>query len=143
MQRNQSINGARVYAGDLIGKFEYNTHDHAAIIFSTNGSIWKFVLPFCLANSILTALIIFCRENDIYDMTFSSQGHSFLSTLVSFLVVTRLNIAYQRFGQVASALKVMITSSRELVQNSVTLSRFDKGPNAQKWRSEVRKIVNT
>ena len=142
MERSRN-NGSTVFAGDLLGKFEYSTRDHAAIIFSANGSIWQFVFPFCLMNSILTALVIYCRDQGIIDLTFNSQGHQYMSTLVSFLVVTRLNIAYQRFCQIASSLKAMMSVSRELVQNSVALSRFDKGPNAQKWRSEVRIIVIT
>ena len=141
MQRSRN-NGSTFYAGDVLGKFKYSTKDHVGIIFSANGSIWQFVFPFCLVNSIITVLVIYCRDQDIVDLTFNSQGHQYLSTLVSFLVVTRLSIAYQRFCQIATFLKAMMSISREIVQNTVAVSRFDRGPNAQQWRFEVRIIVS-
>eukprot|EP00549_Striatella_unipunctata_P003470 CAMPEP_0118719836 /NCGR_PEP_ID=MMETSP0800-20121206/29744_1 /TAXON_ID=210618 ORGANISM="Striatella unipunctata, Strain CCMP2910" /NCGR_SAMPLE_ID=MMETSP0800 /ASSEMBLY_ACC=CAM_ASM_000638 /LENGTH=98 /DNA_ID=CAMNT_0006627345 /DNA_START=287 /DNA_END=580 /DNA_ORIENTATION=- len=60
-----------------------------------------------------------------------------MSVLVSFLVVTRSNIAYSRFMQARSELNSAMEACRELVQHAVTFSRYESSAQATQWRAEV------
>jgi len=71
------------------------------------------------------------------DLTFSDKGHSFMSLLVSFLVVTRSNIAYSRFMEARNYLNDAMKSCRELVQHVITFTRYDSSEKAKLWRGEV------
>ena len=135
--------GATVYARDLNGKFEYRTHDHVTVLFSIKGSVWLRVLPYCLFNAFVTAIIVFGRtlKEDFVDLTIPDNGHKFMSMLASFLVVTRCKIAYQRYCQTSTTLSSLMKSSRELVQQSVAFTRYENSQQARKWRFEVSILV--
>eukprot|EP00549_Striatella_unipunctata_P015225 CAMPEP_0118679270 /NCGR_PEP_ID=MMETSP0800-20121206/3696_1 /TAXON_ID=210618 ORGANISM="Striatella unipunctata, Strain CCMP2910" /NCGR_SAMPLE_ID=MMETSP0800 /ASSEMBLY_ACC=CAM_ASM_000638 /LENGTH=399 /DNA_ID=CAMNT_0006575249 /DNA_START=1379 /DNA_END=2579 /DNA_ORIENTATION=+ len=60
-----------------------------------------------------------------------------MGVLVSFLVVTRSNIAYSRFMQARSELNSAMEACRELVQHAVTFSRYESSAQATQWRAEV------
>lgn len=133
--------GALVTANYLIGRFKYRTHDHKTVLFSQKGSVWQKVLPYCIINAMLTGIVVFCKREDIYDLTFSDQGHSYMSILVSFLVVTRSSIAYKRYGEIGTLLTVMMKSARELVQHTVAFTRTDMRPDAKKYRFEIARQI--
>ena len=77
------------------------------------------------------------------DWTFSDRGHTFMSLMVSFLVVTRSSIAYSRFLESRDYLDAAMVSCRELIQHVICFTRYDESPGAKKWRSEIarRSIV--
>ena len=66
------------------------------------------------------------------NMLFS--GHTFMFIMVSFLIVTRSNIAYSRFMEGRDHLGVALKSCRELIQHAVTFTRYDTSTEAVKWR---------
>ena len=77
------------------------------------------------------------------DFTFSDQGHTFMSVMVSFLVVTRITIAYNRFIEARNFLDKAMISCREFIQHSICFTRYDLSTGAQDWRAELarRSIV--
>ena len=60
-----------------------------------------------------------------------------MSIMVAFLVVTRSNIAYSRYMEARNYLNDAMKSCRELVQHSITFTRYENGLRARQWRAEV------
>jgi len=72
-----------------------------------------------------------------YTIEVSSQGHSFITLVVSFLLVSRVNIALNRYNEARSHLGVMYRESRELIQNTCVFSSNQTDRKASEWRNEV------
>jgi len=65
-----------------------------------------------------------------------------MSVLVSFLVVTRVNIAYTRFMESASLMSGLFRNCREIVMNTVTFTRQFRDERASNWRLEIcRRVI--
>uniref|UniRef100_A0A7S1BR48 Bestrophin homolog n=1 Tax=Corethron hystrix TaxID=216773 RepID=A0A7S1BR48_9STRA len=65
-----------------------------------------------------------------------------MSVLVSFLVVTRVNIAYNRFMESASCMTHLFRNSREIVMNAISFTRLYKTQEAMDWRLELcRRVI--
>lgn len=60
-----------------------------------------------------------------------------MSMMVSFLMVTRSNIAYARYMEARMDLSNATTACRELISYATTFTRYDKSANAQKWRMDL------
>jgi len=101
------------------------------------GSVWPRVLPYCIFNILITSIIYYLREYKSIDLTFSDRGHTFMSLMVSFLVVTRSNIAYSRYMEARQDLNLAMKACRELTQHMITFTRYELGADAKKWRSEI------
>lgn len=102
------------------------------------GSVLPQVTPFCLVNVAWTLLIQYLKTRGIIDLTFQSMsGHQLMAILVSFLVVSRCSISYNRYMEMRRHLSEAYMSCRELNQYSCiyTLSATSMG--AQEWRREV------
>lgn len=122
------------YKRDVI----YNEENHLGVMFQFYGSVWPRVLPWCLAVMAVTYLFIYLRRQDIIDLTINdSTGHNFMSILVSFLLVTRVTITYNRFMEARQHLQDMFRSCRELIQYTCVLTNQNTNPVAQQWRQEV------
>ena len=116
----------------------YNEENHLAVMCQVYGSVWPKVLPWCLAVCALTYLFIYLRENDIVDVTISDPtGHNFMSILVSFLVVTRVTITYNRFMEARQHLQDLFLSVRELIQYTCVLTNQNTSAAAKQWRQDV------
>lgn len=115
----------------------YVTEDHVAVLTQMHGSVWPRVMPYCICNVLLASTIYYLKFHRNLDLTFSDKGHSFMSLLVSFLVVTRSNIAYSRFMEARSHLNDAMKSCRELVHHVMTFTRYDNSPTAKIWRATV------
>mmetsp|Transcript_4516 Transcript_4516/g.6893 ORF Transcript_4516/g.6893 Transcript_4516/m.6893 type:complete len:424 (-) Transcript_4516:293-1564(-) len=112
----------------------YDTNSHFGVLTQMHGSVWPRVLPHCLLNILnVSAIIYLDRKYDI-DLSYSDKGHSFMSMIVSFLIVTRSNIAYSRFMESRSYLSTVMRSCRELMQYAVTFTRYDTSETAKKYR---------
>lgn len=116
----------------------YDTKDHMDIIFRLHGSVWRPVIGFCIFNTLLTLAIILLKHNGI-DLTFKDRGHSFMSVLVSFLVVSRNGIVYSRYMEARAYLGDLFRHSRELIQYSAILTMQDDrpGPLMREWRFKL------
>jgi predicted membrane chloride channel (bestrophin family) len=123
----------------------YNGDNHLEVLFQMHGSVWPHVFPWCIATIVFTYAIILLRNHKIVDLTIdNNNGHSFMSILVSFLVVTRATITYNRFYEARQFLADLFRSSRETIQYACLLTTLDRGTKAQQWRQDVayRTIVS-
>mmetsp|Transcript_729 Transcript_729/g.1765 ORF Transcript_729/g.1765 Transcript_729/m.1765 type:complete len:580 (-) Transcript_729:283-2022(-) len=124
---------------------EYDGENHLGVLFQLYGSVWPSVLPWCISTLLVTMAVWYLRENDIIDLSIASNtGHSFMSILVSFLIVTRTTITYNRFMEARQHLGDLYRSSREIVHYTCLLTNQNTNDDAKKWRQEVayRTIVS-
>ena len=107
------------------------------ILFRLDKSVWKNVLGFCIVNVASTLLIYYLKDHDIVDLTFRDKGHSLMSVLVSFLVVSRSTIVYNRYMLAGSLLGSLFRSSEDLVQHVLAYTYEDEEEDTRAWRNEV------
>lgn len=110
----------------------YDGHNHLAVLLQMHGSVWPAVIPWCFGVCLWTLFIVHIdfRIN-------STLGHNFMSTLVSFLIVTRVTIAYNRFMTARQYLADLYRSTREVVHYTCAMTQLDTGEKARKWRQDV------
>uniref|UniRef100_A0A7R9Z8H1 Bestrophin homolog n=1 Tax=Pseudictyota dubia TaxID=2749911 RepID=A0A7R9Z8H1_9STRA len=123
--------------GDVpVEKVTYDSDSHLSVLFQMHGSVWPSVLPFCLVNVLITYLVVLAKWNGI-DLTFPSDGHTFMAIMVSFLIVTRAQITYHRFMEARGYLSELFRSCRELIHHTAILTMQDKCRGAKQWRKDV------
>uniref|UniRef100_A0A7S3PDH3 Bestrophin homolog n=1 Tax=Amphora coffeiformis TaxID=265554 RepID=A0A7S3PDH3_9STRA len=117
----------------------YNSSSHFSVITQMWGSTWPKVLPYCIFNVGLMALLIWLDEKfgKTFVIELSTQGHSFMTLVVSFLLVSRVTIGLGRYTEARDGLGVMYREQRELVQNMVIFSDHCLDRAAKEWRQEV------
>ena len=76
------------------------------------------------------------------DVSITNQGHTFVGVIVSFLLVSRVNMALARFNECRGYLSLMYQESRQLITNMAALSSTGACENntdrsSQQWRNEV------
>lgn len=64
-----------------------------------------------------------------------------MSMMVSFLMVTRSNIAYSRYMEARQELTNATLACREVVSYGVTFTRYDQSENAQHWRLSLARTT--
>lgn len=124
-------------ATDIRGPVTYESGDHMAILFQMHGSVWLKVLPYSMVTLFLAFIIKVAKVRFGINLTFNDQGHMFMSTMVSVLMVTRSRIAYSRYMSARGFLSAVVRSCRELVQYLVTFTRYDSTQAAINWRGQV------
>jgi putative membrane protein len=122
---------------DERGSVQYQSEDHMAILFQMYGSVWARVLPYCIVNTLLVILIEYLHAYHSIDLTFSDQGHMFMATMVSVLIVARSRISYQRYMESRGFISDITKASRELMQHVVTFSRYEIHPQGRQWRMDI------
>lgn len=95
------------------------------------------VLPYCLFNVAISALIQWLDAQDGISLAISDKGHSFMNLMVAFLIVSRVNISIGRYNQARGYLSVMYREARELIQNTAVLSGHNTDVRAKQWRNDV------
>jgi predicted membrane chloride channel (bestrophin family) len=124
--------------GYRVHRVSYTAQNHVQVLFKMQGSAFPQVLPFCIANVVWTIIVELLRDNAIVDLTFhSSVGHSFMGLLVSFLIVSRSKISYDRFMDFRRHLAVAYRSCRDLAQYTSVYTFQTQTPEAQQWRQDV------
>ena len=84
----------------------YNSESHISVLTQMWGSKWPKVLPFCLCNVALMLLLTFLDEHyDLVQLEMTTQGHSFIAVVVSFLLISRVNIGLGRYNQARGHLR--------------------------------------
>lgn len=71
------------------------------------------------------------------DMSISGTSHGFMSTMIGFLLVTRVSMAYQRYLDLRGCLESMTRQTREMVQNMVLLTGPFQTTSDKEWRRET------
>jgi len=114
-----------------------NFRNHMHVICQANGSIWPRVFPYCLLNTIFAAVLwYFVNERGVY-FKFSNDANSYIASLLSFLVVSRIRMIYDRRSYVRERLEILCKSCEELIQNSVLLTAQNDSISARKWRADL------
>jgi predicted membrane chloride channel (bestrophin family) len=119
--------------GRPVKDMTYDDRNHVSVLTQLYGSVWPRVLPFCIANMILTLIVFYFLRDHTVDPT----GHKFMALILSYLVVTRAQIAYGRFMQARTYLEGCYTACRELVQHMCVLTQHDTSNGAKVWRHNV------
>ena len=129
------FNKGKICSSDV----SYDTKDHLNILFRLHGSVWNHVVIFCLVNVCITVTIYYLRDNRDIDLTFKDKGHSFMSVLVSFLVVSRSQIVYNRYMEARHLLGSLFRGTNELMQYVTVYTLEDQSENAREWRRLIAK----
>lgn len=100
------------------------------------------VLPYCMFNVALTICLTYIDKTIVdakHYIEISNQGHSFLSIVVAFLLVSRVNIALGRYNEARNYLNIMYRETRELIQTASVLTNNTTTNNetAILWRHEL------
>ncbi|CAB9522054.1 Bestrophin, RFP-TM, chloride channel [Seminavis robusta] len=105
------------------------------ILFELKGSIWSAVLPFCLLNCTIMLFVELLAMGDVR-IAFSPSGHGLMTLIVSFLVINKVNLAYDRYMNSRHAIGCALSACREL--NQVVLLYTHALPPSHKKASEWR-----
>lgn len=125
-------------AGYRVHRVSYTAQNHVQVLFQMYGSAFPQVLPFCAINILWAIAVVLLKKHNILDLTFhSSVGHSFMGLLVSFLVVSRSKISYDRFMDFRRNLAVAYHSCREMAQFTTVYTMQTQSERAMEWRQEV------
>lgn len=121
------------------GPVQYDANSTFRILFQLKGSVWSKVLPYCIANVILMIFIRKLRDYGIADMGMNNQGHTFAGMVVAFLLVSRINTTIKNYGAGRASVGTMYRETRELVYNSMVLSKRGKNNDkaSKEWRVEL------
>lgn len=124
--------------GYRVHRVSYTAQNHVQVLFRMHGSAFPQVLPFCIANVVWALTVILLKENQIVDLTFhSSVGHSFMGLLVSFLIVSRSKISYDRFMDFRRNLATTYDACREIAQFTTVYTFQTQTASAKQWRQDV------
>uniref|UniRef100_A0A7S1Y3W0 Bestrophin homolog n=1 Tax=Grammatophora oceanica TaxID=210454 RepID=A0A7S1Y3W0_9STRA len=115
----------------------YHSESHWSVITQMWGSVWPRVLPYCLFNVGLTALIHYLDAKEYVSLAISNVGHTFMNLMVAFLIVSRVTMSIARYSEARGYLAVIYRESRELIQNMIVFSGDHTHQEAKEWRNLV------
>ena len=126
-------------------QFQYHTHrqlmwddsNHWKVLTQMYGSVWPRVLPYCLFNALWTCLLWYLKNQRNQDWTVHPSAHKYASTLMSFLLVSRLSITLNGYMENSKHLTFLLKSCRELVSSVCVLTCNETGRRAKQWRQDV------
>ena len=95
------------------------------------------VLPYCVFNVCLMLLLEYLdkRYAGRYSIETSQEGHSLVTLVVAFLLVSRVNIGLSRYNVARDHLGAMYRESRELIQGACVFSNHTTDQKAATWRN--------
>jgi hypothetical protein len=115
----------------------YATQSHYAVLTQGWGSDWFKVLPYCLFNVTVSAVLQYGMYKWGWVIPVSDKGHTFMTLIVAFLVVTRANVSLARYNTSMGYLSHMCYNVDRLVQ-MVTIGSFEQmNPVGAQWRHDV------
>jgi len=130
----------KVIRSDSMG-LAYDTNNHYAVMTRMYGSVLPRVWKFILVNVILTLVLVEMQHRG-FQVAINDSGHKFMSVLISFLVVSRVNIAYARFMENARLMTDLFRNCRELVMNAMSFTRQFRSEASKDWRLDVcRRVI--
>ena len=118
-------------------EFNFSQNNLWTEIFEWQRSIWPAVLPYCLLNTCFMLAVEILHKEGIC-IAFNPSGHKLMTLIVSFLVINKVNLAYERFMQSRHVLGRALSSCRQLNQVALLYTEHlvpkEKTAN---WRYEV------
>lgn len=118
----------------LSRQLTWDERDHIKVVTQLHGSVWPRVWPFCVGNLLVQALVYLLKQQNL-DVSASKTGHLYMGMVMSFLVVTRVKITYDRYMADSTALQEIYKCVREIVSWTCHITGSDK--EAQQWRHDV------
>lgn len=116
----------------------FDDHDHMSVLCQHHSSIWPFVLPYCITNTIFTISVWIWNDRDIdRDFSIDPNGHKYMAALLSFLVIARVTMIYNRYMLARTVLEQLLQSGQELVQLALVMTKSVNTRYAKLWRQEV------
>jgi predicted membrane chloride channel (bestrophin family) len=107
------------------------------LILQTWGSLTPKLMPYCIANVLITIALIILLEVFGIDLTCSEFGHEFMSILVSFLVINKLAYAIGLYYEWQGYLANMNQAAIELTQLACVFTKEYSGGQYAEWRYQV------
>ena len=108
---------------------------------TTTNSVIPQVIPFCIVNGIWAGVLYELKTRQILDITSAPSGHKYLAVIMSFLLVSRVKIVYDRYMHSASSLHACYMAARETVQWMVAMTKTNQQESAKQWRHDVAYAV--
>lgn len=97
-----------------------------SIVFERDQNLFLKVLPYCFLNCTLLALVAWWEVLGDTTINISATGHGLMAMLVSFLVISKVNLAYERWRTARHVVGTALLRLRELHQLILTLSSRDE-----------------
>lgn len=117
----------------------YSEYTHTSTVLTIHTNTRK-VLPWCIANTALAALIHYYGGDLAEQISSSDKGHMFMSLSVSYLLVTRMKIGLNRYMTQRQGLGDLCRACKELVGYTVTFTRMKhKTDEDKRWRRSIAK----
>ena len=92
----------------------YNSESHWSVLTQMNGSSWPRVFPYCCFNVGIMLLLTYFSEWDGIDaLKISNQGHTFVTMVMSFLLVSRVTMALSRYSEARNQIGAMFRGARK------------------------------
>jgi predicted membrane chloride channel (bestrophin family) len=97
------------------------------------------VLPYCILNCLLMVVVELLAIWDV-KIAFSPAGHGLMTLIVSFLVISKVNLTYDRYMNARHAMGFAFSALRELNQAALVYTQHVPTCNklASDWRQMVR-----
>jgi len=93
----------------------YDSESHWSVLTQMNGSSWPRVFPYCLFNVILMLVLTYVNKwhGGIDSIHISDQGHTFVTMVMSFLLVSRVTMALARYSEARNHIGAMFRGARK------------------------------
>ena len=91
----------------------YNSESHWSVLTQIKGSAWPRVLPYCIFNMVLMLGLTYGQISGIDALKISDQGHTFVTMVMSFLLVSRVTMALGRYSEARNMIGAMFRGSRK------------------------------
>lgn len=115
----------------------YDAARHGHVLTQCWGSVWPKAMPFCVLNVSLSLILQFFEGFHGFHFHITDKGHSYLTLLVAFLMVTRTTVSLGRYNQVRSSLEELYCAQRQFIHQVIVSSSDNTTQRAREWRHDV------
>lgn len=115
----------------------YDSENHLQVLFQCWGSAWPRVMPYCIFNVIIAILTELLVKKHGFDFRYTGKGHSLMTMIVSFLLVSRILVSYSRYNQVRSAVSQVFSVAQRLIHQILVFSSSNMNQSGKEWRHEM------
>lgn len=91
----------------------YEAENHGSVLLQTYGSIWSRVLPYCIINTAFMYALVYLRDKYDLSLTISNEGHTYVSVVVSFLLVSSVELVLQQYADAREHLCTIYAQTRK------------------------------
>jgi len=120
---------------------EFHIKHPFAIVFRFAATVWPLVLPYCVANIASLSLLTLTKKYTRVDVSILPTAHAMMSILISYLGVSKVNLAYQRYITAQTGCGHVMMTLRELNQLAITMTEQYTSPAATAWRCQTKDAI--